>query len=151
MAFRAPFCLACSHSSSRAARCPEITTWPGELKFTASTMPCALEFASQSSINLSSSIPITAAIPPMPGATASDISCALFCTSSTARRNGIASAAVKAAYSPKLCPAITTGCGKPSSRQTRHTAMSPTNTKGWVIAVSRCCSSLPFCAMSHRS
>src|SRR5690606_17588430 len=57
----APFCLQISMARSMAARLPAITTWPGELKFTAlATSPCAA--CSQAARTCSSSRPRMAAL-----------------------------------------------------------------------------------------
>ena len=104
-----------------------------------------------SSTTDSSSIPINAAMPPSPSATAAAISSARLPTNFKPSSKLNTSAATRAANSPRLWPAIATGIGKPFSRRQRQTAISAVNISGWVTRVSPSASAGPVCASVQRS
>ncbi|MNI57952.1 hypothetical protein D3C73_1130400 [compost metagenome] len=104
MARLAPRALQPSMARSTAALAPAMTTWPGELKFTAlTTSPCAA--SAQAASTSASSSPRMAAMPPCPAGTASCISWPRRSTSFTASPRLRLPAATSALYSPRLCPA----------------------------------------------
>ena len=109
----APASLAAAMARSTAAVLPAITTWPGELKLTASTTsPCAA--SAQMALTCSSSKPKIAAIAPTPCGTADCMSSARRRTSLTASAKSNAPAATRAVYSPRLWPATTEGVLPPA-------------------------------------
>ena len=111
-----------------------MTVWPGQLKFTASTAPAVWETVSHTATISSGERPMTAAMPPRPSGTASCINFPRRCTVCTASEKSIAHAATSAVYSPRLCPAATSG--KISfSASTRAAATPAVSTAGCVNSV----------------
>ncbi|OIQ64828.1 hypothetical protein GALL_536190 [mine drainage metagenome] len=125
-----------------------MTTWPGALKFTASTTsPSSCITCAQPARTAASSSPNTAAMPPAPSGTASCIAWARNRTSGRASAKVRLPAATSAVYSPRLCPATRSGARPPSASQRRYMATPAVNMTGWVLVVRLSCSAGP-CAMS---
>ena len=115
---------------------PAITTWPGQLKFTACTAaPISASTALQISTILSLSKPKTAAMEPCPTGTASCMNWPRLCTATTASANFIAPTLTRAEYSPRLWPAATAQL-IPCSFSTAPQAVLAVRMAGWVLAVS---------------
>ena len=104
----APASFASSMARSTAAACPAITTWPGELKFTAlTTSPCARP-AHNRDEPVHHQAPVSP--PSHPDLPAPRFAClARFSTSATASAKSMEPAQTSAVYSPRLCPAIIAG------------------------------------------
>ena len=131
----APFSLARSTALVTAPAWPDITIWPGQLKL-AGTTTSPFEASLQSSSTLSFSIPKIAAIPPVPAGTASSIYLPLAFTRQTASLKLKTSAATRAVYSPRECPARSEGFKGVSEEMTLIAAMLAVNIAGWVLYVS---------------
>ena len=125
----APFSLASAMARSTAALLPAITTWPGELRFTASTTSPAAASA-QTARTASSSSPRIAAIAPTPSGTAACMASARKRTSLIASAKPSAPAATSAAYSPRLWPASSAGAAPPAACHTRQAATSGRQHRG---------------------
>ncbi|MNG05998.1 hypothetical protein D3C84_892160 [compost metagenome] len=130
----APLALQASMARSTAALAPAITTWPGELKFTAlTTSPCA--DSAQMATTSASSSPRIAAMAPCPAGTASCMSSPRRFTSFTASARLRLPAATSALYSPRLCPETKAGRAPPSASHRRHRAIEAVRIAGWVLSV----------------
>ena len=148
----APSSTNSSIARSTATVAPAITIWPGELKLTASTgFPVSAVALSHALITCSSNGPMIAAIAPSPCGTAFCISRPRSATSLIASWKSSTSAATRAAYSPRLCPASAYGLFIHISVMMRITATSAASMAGCVISVRLSFSSGPLDTMSHRS
>ena len=102
MIFFAPSSLACRPAAATALGAPAMTTWPGALKLATQTSASA---RLQATSTRSSSSPSTAAMVPGLAIPASCMASARSTTRRTPSSNDNAPVAVRAVYSPKLCPA----------------------------------------------
>src|SRR5690606_32503008 len=146
----APAALAASQARSTAALCPAMTTWAGALKLTASTTSPWADCA-HAARTASSSRPRMAAMAPVPTGTAACMASARMRTRRTASSSASAPAAARAAYSPRLWPAITSGRRPPAARQAANTAMPAVSMAGWVLVVRLSCSAGPWAIRAPRS
>src|SRR5262245_20734590 len=121
----------------------------GELTFATSTTSPAAASAHTCS-TAARSIPMTAAIAPVPTGTASCMNSPRRRTMRTASRKASAPATTRAEYSPRLWPAAMAGVS-PRSAATAAAATLTVSTAGWVFAVSASSSSGPSKAKRARS
>ena len=110
MARFAPSAFAMPSAASTAARSPETTTWPGELRFATPKTPCSPACATSSG-RRASSRPMMAAIRPSRPAPDDCISWPRVRTRRTASSRSRAPAATRAVYWPIEWPAAKAGSG----------------------------------------
>ena len=131
--FLPPRAPAPATARSTAVRWPATTIWPGELMLaTPTTSPCAASAHTCSAIGRS--IPIRAAMAPVPTGTASCMNSPRRRTRRTASAKPSAPPTTSAEYSPRLWPAARSGV-TPRSARAAAAATLAVSTAGWVLAV----------------